>query len=150
MEITKKTRVGSYGLIIKDNKIALIRKARGGYKGLLDLPGGGVEHGEKPEETLIREIKEETGCNVSKYKLLSVQSTVIKWHDEEFNEDLHQIGILYKVELKDYSLKEDGDGFDSEGCDFYEIDNLNKDEVTPFVRDGLKILEYDLSKGNVK
>ena len=26
----------------------------------LDIPGGGIEHGESPEETLIREIKDKT------------------------------------------------------------------------------------------
>ncbi len=142
MEVVKKTRVGCYGLIIKDGKIALIKKARGGYKGLLDLPGGGIEYGETPEETLVRELMEEAGVNVIDYKLLTVTSTRIKWHDENFNEDLHQIGILYKVELKDYKLKEDGDGLDSDGCSYYDINKLSKDEITPFTRDGLEFLGY--------
>ena len=142
MEVIKKTRVGSYGLIIKDGKIALIKKARGGYKGLLDLPGGGIEYGETPEETLVRELMEEAGVKVVDYKLLTVTSTRIKWHDENFNEDLHQIGILYKVELKDYKLKEDGDGLDSDGCSYYDINKLSKDEITPFTRDGLEFLGY--------
>lgn len=33
-------------------------------------PAGHIEEGETPEETLIREIKEETNLNVNKYKLL--------------------------------------------------------------------------------
>ena len=105
MKEIKSTHVGAYGLIIKNDEIALIKKARGGYTGLLDIPGGGIEHGESPEETLIREIKEEAGADVLNYELLDVKSNRIVWHDETFNEDLHQIGILYKVELKDYNLK---------------------------------------------
>ena len=142
MEVVKKTRVGCYGLIINDDKIEKIKKARGGYKGLLDLPGGGIEYGETPEETLVRELMEEAGVKVVDYKLLTVTSTRIKWHDENFNEDLHQIGILYKVELKDYKLKEDGDGLDSDGCSYYDINKLSKDEITPFTRDGLEFLGY--------
>ena len=142
MKVVKKTRVGCYGLIINGDKIALIKKARGGYKGLLDLPGGGIEYGETPEETLVRELMEEAGVKVVDYKLLTVTSTRIKWHDENFNEDLHQIGILYKVELKDYKLKEDGDGLDSDGCSYYDINKLSKDEITPFTRDGLEFLGY--------
>ena len=42
MNITK-TRVGVYGVIIKDNKIALVKKKNGGYKGKYDLPGGGMK-----------------------------------------------------------------------------------------------------------
>ena len=38
MNTVVKTHIGSYGIIIKDEKIALIRKARGGYKGKLALP----------------------------------------------------------------------------------------------------------------
>lgn len=146
MKVNKKTRVGCYGLIIKDKKIALIKKSRGGYKGLLDLPGGGIEHGETPEDTLIRELLEEAGVDVIDYKLLAVTSTRIKWHDDEFNEDLHQIGILYKVDVKDYILKEDGDGLDSEGCNFYEIEKLSKSEITPFTLEGLQLLGFKISK----
>ena len=51
------THIGAYGVILKDNKIALIRKARGGYKGKLDLPGGGIEHTETPEQALVRELQ---------------------------------------------------------------------------------------------
>ena len=146
MEVNKKTRIGAYGLIIRENEIALIKKARGGYKGLLDIPGGGIEHGESPEETLIREIKEEAGADVLNYELLDVKSNRIVWHDEIFNEDLHQIGILYKVELKDYNLKESGDGLDSEGCSFYDIDKLSKNDITPFTLKGLELLGYKISK----
>lgn len=45
MEV-KKTHIGAYGIIIRNDKIALVRKARGGYKGKLDLPGGGIEFAE--------------------------------------------------------------------------------------------------------
>ena len=146
MEVNKKTRIGAYGLIIRENKIALIKKARGGYKGLLDIPGGGIEHGESPEETLIREIKEEAGADVLNYELLDVKSNRLVWHDEIFNVDLHQIGILYKVELKDYNLKESGDGLDSEGCSFYDIDKLSKNDITPFTLEGLQLLGFKISK----
>ena len=68
METIVKTHVGAYGIMIKDNKIALVRKARGGYKGKLDLPGGGIEHTEQPFETLKREIREEAGIGITSYQ----------------------------------------------------------------------------------
>ena len=82
METIVKTHVGAYGVIISDNKIALVRKARGGYKGKLDLPGGGIEHTKLPEETLKREIMEEAGISITNYKLLDVVATNIKWEME--------------------------------------------------------------------
>lgn len=41
--------------------VVLVRKSRGPYVGLLDLPGGSPEPGESSEETLLRELNEECG-----------------------------------------------------------------------------------------
>ena len=32
----------------------IIKKARGGYKGKLDLPGGGIEFRENPDDTILK------------------------------------------------------------------------------------------------
>ena len=48
--------LGVYGLVVRDNKILLIKKVSGPYDGLLDLPGGSLEFGERPIETLKREL----------------------------------------------------------------------------------------------
>ncbi len=141
MKIIKKTHIGAYGVIIKDNKIALIKKARGGYKGKLDLPGGGIEHEELPYETLKREIMEEVGINISNYELLDVTATNIKWEMEpNIFEDLHHIGILYKVETNEFNLKEDSDGLDSEGACWYPIKDLKKENLSPFAKYVLELL----------
>ena len=135
MKIEVATHIGAYGIILKDNKIALIRKARGGYKGKLDLPGGGIEHTETPEEALIRELQEEAGVTVTKYELFGVPSSNILWQmTEEIKEDLHHIGIIYKVEIKEENVKEEPDGIDSEGCNWYDIKELNKEELSPFAK----------------
>lgn len=135
MKIEVATHIGAYGIITKDNKIALIRKARGGYKGKLDLPGGGIEHTETPEEALIRELQEEAGVTVIKYELFGVPSSNILWQmTEEIKEDLHHIGIIYKVEIKEENVKEEPDGIDSEGCNWYEINKINKEELSPFAK----------------
>lgn len=50
-------------IIIKDNKLALIRSDKfGEYK----FPGGGAEDGESDIDTLIRETREESGLNIIK------------------------------------------------------------------------------------
>lgn len=125
--------LGAYGLIIKDNQIALIRKSRGAYKGKLDVPGGTIEHGEKVEETLVREIKEELDAVVKDYELFDVNSVVVDWNYEGRDINMHHIGIFYKVSLVDYKLKSDGDGLDSLGAKWYKIDELKEEEVSPLV-----------------
>lgn len=146
METVKSTHVGAYGFIIHDGKIALIKKARGGYKGLLDIPGGGIEHEETPEDALKRELMEEAGVTVTHYELLKATSRTFTWQvDENLEEDLHHIGILYKVEVLEDTLKSDADGLDSNGCNYYEISKLRKSDITPFALEGLELLGYKIA-----
>jgi len=147
MKVVQSTHVGAYGFIIKNDKIALIKKARGGYKGLLDIPGGGIEHDETPVVALKRELMEEAGVTVTNYEIMKATSRTFTWQvDEDLMEDLHHIGILYKVEVKEDSVKEEADGIDSNGCNFYDINSLHKKDLTPFAIEGLESLGYDLDK----
>ena len=135
----------AYGVIVKDDKIVLVKKARGGYKGKLDLPGGGIEHTELPEEALKREIMEEAGINITNHKLLDVVATNIKWEMEpNLQEDLHHIGILYTVDTNELFLKNEADGLDSNGANWYNITELNKKELSPFTILALEKLGYNI------
>lgn len=57
----QKPRVRSAGILIKDDKVLLIRHQKGENTYWL-LPGGGVDYGETMEESLKREFSEE--CNI--------------------------------------------------------------------------------------
>ena len=48
-------------LIIKNNKLLLLHRKD---KDQWEVPGGTIKPGESPEQTAIREVKEEIGCNV--------------------------------------------------------------------------------------
>ena len=145
LKTVKNTHVGSYGFIIQDDKIALIKKARGGYTGLLDIPGGGIEHDESPVEALKRELVEEAGVTVKNYEIITATSRTFTWKvNHQLEEDLHHIGILYKVEVLEDTVKEEADGLDSNGCNFYKIRELSKKELTPFTIEGLESLGYSL------
>lgn len=123
--------LGAYGLIINDGKIALVLKSRGAYTGKLDLPGGSFEHGERPEETLIREIKEELNVDVKEFSLFDAESVKVDWTMENEPVNMHHIGIFYLVTLKDNNLKTDADGHDSLGAKWYDIKSLKEEEVSP-------------------
>jgi len=49
-------------LVIRDNKILMVKHNSGGYEHYC-LPGGGIEKGETPEQATLRELQEE--CCVS-------------------------------------------------------------------------------------
>lgn len=138
--------IGAYGVLIRNGKIVLISKARGGYLGKLDLPGGGIEHKETPEEALCREVMEEAGLKVLKCQLLDVVTNNLIWKmTKDTIEDLHHFGILYTIKTKGV-LKKESDGIDSNGAKWYKINELHEDEVTPFTLYSLEKLGYKLSK----
>lgn len=100
---------------------------------------------ERPNETLKREIMEEVGVDVDDYSLLDVTSVNIKWEmEKDLWEDLHHIGILYKVSISDLNLKGDADGLDSDGASWYSISNLKSEEMSPFAKYGIEMLGYKL------
>lgn len=125
--------LGAYGLIVQDGKMALIRKSRGAYKGKLDLPGGTIEHGERPEVTLVREIKEELDADVKEFKLFDAESVVVDWNCDGEDLHMHHLGIFYIVTLENDTLKSDGDGLDSLGANWYPVDELKEEDVSPLV-----------------
>ena len=49
------------GIIFRDGKIAMMHSVKYNY---YKLPGGGIEPGETMEETLVREVREESGLLV--------------------------------------------------------------------------------------
>jgi len=63
---TKTVLVAACALIDADGRVLLAQRPEGKpMAGLWEFPGGKVEPGERPEETLIRELKEELGISVS-------------------------------------------------------------------------------------
>ena len=141
--------LGSYGILIRDDKILLIRKCVGPYDGKLDLPGGSLEFGENPELALVREFKEEVGIDIIKYELIDADSVNVEWNYKNEIINVHHIGIFYKIiDYKDEIKKEikvDSQNDDSMGADFYSISVLKKERLSAIVILELEKLGYSLN-----
>ncbi|MGH9444005.1 MAG: (deoxy)nucleoside triphosphate pyrophosphohydrolase [Thermoanaerobaculia bacterium] len=57
------------GILIRDGRVLLARRPAGSHlAGLWEFPGGKVEPGESPERALVREIREELGLEISRFR----------------------------------------------------------------------------------
>ena len=63
-KINYKIRIGVYGIIFIGNAILLTDQD----KDEIQLPGGGVNHGEHKNHALVREVREETGWKINPIK----------------------------------------------------------------------------------
>lgn len=141
--------LGVYGLVIKEEEVLLIKKAVGPYKGKLDLPGGTVNFGERPNETLIREFDEETGLAITDYSLFDVDSVKFLYKENDKSIMVHHVGIFYKILGYDNDIKEnisvDLVNDDSLGAGFYKISSLRKKDLSKIAILELEKLGYELN-----
>jgi 8-oxo-dGTP diphosphatase len=69
--------LGVGALIFEDDRILLVERGREPLKGQWSLPGGAVETGERLEEALIREVREETGLEVAPAQVAVIFERII-------------------------------------------------------------------------
>jgi ADP-ribose pyrophosphatase YjhB (NUDIX family) len=87
--------IGVGGVVIKDGKILMIKRAFEPGAGKWSIPGGLVEVGEKLSEACEREIEEETGLEVEVLELINVFDMIDK--DEKGNVAFHYVLVDFLV-----------------------------------------------------
>lgn len=85
--------VRTCGIIKQENKFLIMKVNKTSY---YHIPGGHIEIGEDSEQAVIREIKEEIGCDVKETKLFSIQENF--WTRN--NKKCHGIEFYYIIKLK--------------------------------------------------
>lgn len=128
MNRTKKTRIGVYGIIVEKGLVLLTLKRSGCYVGQLDLPGGGIEFGETPDEALMRELLEELGLEARGFKLAGSYGHNQLVEEEKL--DFHHLAIVYRVEEYEWIKGAEAE----EEFDWYGVNELGKLNLTPITR----------------
>jgi 8-oxo-dGTP diphosphatase len=103
-------------IVEKGHKVLLITRGSEPFEGMLALPGGFVEEGEKVEQALIREVEEETSIVVKPKEILGVYS------DPNRDPRGHTISIVFVAEAVSGELEAGGD---AEEVDWYELKKIN-------------------------
>lgn len=135
----------------KDGKLFQGMKGEGMggvYADSWHIPGGGVEEGEDKKSALIREIKEETGIDISSYGIELIDSSG-KGETQKRLKTGEQVlckmqFYVYKVIVKDKNASEVEVklGGDLETFEWMDIVNLKKCKLTPPSAALFKKLKY--------
>lgn len=125
------SHVGVYGIYIKNNAVLVIKKSRGPYKGMYDLPGGRMEQGETMEEGLKREFIEEVGCELTSQIFLSENEYTTP---DYMGKPFRHFGTYFVVILSSENIKTVADGEDSLGAEYISISELDNVEISPIAR----------------
>lgn len=112
--------VSACALLDVDNRILLAQRPEGkSMAGLWEFPGGKVEDGETPEDTLIRELNEELGIvtwetclaplsfasfSYEKFHLLMPLYICRKWDGQPQSKENQQLKWVRANQLRDYPM----------------------------------------------
>ena len=72
-------------IIIKDGKVFATQRGYGQWQGWWEFPGGKIEAGERPQEALVREIREELDAEIEVGELLQT----VEWDYPDFHLTMH-------------------------------------------------------------
>ncbi|WP_315279478.1 NUDIX domain-containing protein [Kocuria carniphila] len=132
MSLAFDSRVGAYALIVHDQQVLLTHwnPRRADFDGAWTLPGGGMEPGEQPETTMLREVLEETGYTVNTDTLLGVHSRWMSPGQRLYGNprEYHACRVLYTAHVLDGELtvEEDGSSDDTRWVPLVELDELDR------------------------
>lgn len=101
---THKIEFATKAFILKDGKYLALHKTEATHN-LYELPGGRMEFGETAEETLKRELKEETNFIVEPIKLLDTWNYISK------NNQITGVIYLCRINDGDFKLSDEHDKY---------------------------------------
>lgn len=109
--MNKELRVAAYAVCVREERVLLARWVAGDGSKRWTLPGGGMDHGEDPYDTVIREVDEETGYVVEPVALLGVHS-VLRRYPRKLGKvaDFHGLRLVYDGVITGGELRHEVDG----------------------------------------
>lgn len=134
-----KYHFGVYARIRRGDEVLLVRKTRGPYTGLFDLPGGRPEFGESMETALQRELEEELGVSTSTdVDFEHVLVHVVADSQGRAINFFHQ-GLVADVELDVNALDQSVVSEDTDGFVWVPLNTLTAENTSTFAREALKV-----------
>jgi 8-oxo-dGTP diphosphatase len=134
----KTLRVAAYAVCVRDGQILLARWIDGDRREWT-LPGGGMDHGEDPHDTVLREVDEETGYRIEVTGLLGVRSVRFPSR-RRFGRtvDRHHVGLMYEARVTGGELRFEVGG-STDMAQWHDLDAVPGLKRVPQVDFGLRL-----------
>jgi len=91
-------RVAVRALIVQDGKLLLVKEADDNWWA---LPGGGVDHGETVESTLVREVEEELGVPANE---VSSDFEIVHYNIGNVVNNVPRMNLFFKVTVPEEAI----------------------------------------------
>ena len=110
-------------LIVKDNKILMVKEAKKSCYGQWNFPAGHVDENELITEAAIREAYEETGCKVKLTGVLPISTVILK-------DGVTAIMVKFTADIIEENIKFDtNEILDVKWIDIEEVKNMTEQEL---------------------
>jgi ADP-ribose pyrophosphatase YjhB (NUDIX family) len=131
--------IGVGAIVVKDGKILLVKRAHNPGKGYWTNPGGYIEQWESIEETIIREVEEESGIKAKVQSIVAIRDLPNRVHN------------LYVAFAMDYiSGNPRPDGLESDDAGFYSLEEIESMNVAGFTKWLIQIAFHGETEGLLK
>ncbi|MEH7096524.1 NUDIX domain-containing protein [Neobacillus vireti] len=131
--------IGVGALVIKDEKFLLVKRAHNPGKGYWTNPGGYIEQLESIEDTIIREVEEESGIKAKIKGIMAIR---------DIPRNIHNLYVAFAMEYMDGIPRPDG--VESDEAGFYSLEEIESMNVAPFTRWLIQVAYHGESKGLIK
>jgi len=118
--------VGVGGVVIDTDRVLLVKRAHPPLAGEWSLPGGGVEVGETLEAAVVREVREETGLDVTVGALVELLDRIHL--DDDRRVEYHFVIADYLCGVVGGSLAADSDAADARWVTEAELETFRLSE----------------------
>ena len=121
-------RPGAYAVVLHKGQVLVVSTRTSGK---LFFPGGGIELGERVEDALRREVKEETGIEIEVQRLLHFEEDLFYY--DPLDEASHSLLLFFLCAAKTLTLAADTRIEDKEAeCPrWVDLASLNPDDFQP-------------------
>lgn len=143
-----RVRLAAYGVIVREGEVLLAHWNERGRSGWT-LPGGGMEPGESPIETAVREIWEETGYHAAIDELLGIDSRIIPARDRRARAPMQALRIVYRASVKGGELRNETDGSTDEAA-WWPLEEVPALRTVSLVDVGLRLLAERPANGELR